>query len=169
VTLELGRTGSTGIRGETPVLRDGAVVATMRASQWKEAATAVIGGREWVFSKHHRVLLGRWTADPEGTSRLSARPASFWRGTWIADLEGTAVERQRVSRWRSIRHYVADGREVARSGNAGRWSSRPRLTADESLPLHQQVFLLWLELVIRRRDQAAVAGATSAAVIGGTT
>jgi hypothetical protein len=36
------------------------------------------------------------------------------------------------------------------------------------LPLHQQVFLLWLELVLSRRNTAVVAAATGAAVIGGS-
>jgi hypothetical protein len=169
VTLELGRSGSTGTRGQTPVLRNGAVVATVRASQWREAASAVIDDREWVFEKSRGTLAARWAADPEGTSRLSAMQTSFWRGTWTADLEGTVVEVRSLSRWRSTRGYLVDGREVARSGNTGGWSPRPTLVAGDTLPLHQQVFLLWLELVISRRDQAALAGATTAAVIGGTT
>ena len=131
--------------------------------------TLELGEREWIFSKTRGVLLGRWAADPEGTSRLSARQASFWRGTWTADLEGSTVEVQPLSRWRSTRRYVVGEREVARTGKTVGWSQRPSLVADESLPLHQQVFLLWLELVIMRRDQAAMAGATTAAVIGGTT
>jgi hypothetical protein len=36
------------------------------------------------------------------------------------------------------------------------------------LPLHQQVFLLWLELVLSRRNTAVVAAAAGAAVIGGS-
>jgi hypothetical protein len=78
------------------------------------------------------------------------------------------VEVRSLSRWRSTRGYFAGGREIARSGTTGGWSPRPTLTADDALPLHQQVFLLWLELVISRRDQAALAGATAAAVIGGS-
>ena len=167
--LQVGKSGSAGVgRGVLPFLRDGAVVATVRASQWKEAATAVIDDREWVFAKSRGTLVARWAADPEGTSRLSARQSSFWRCTWEAELDGTPVEVRSLSRWRSTRGYLVDGREIARSGNTGGWSPRPTLTAEASLPLHQQVFLLWLELVISRRDQAALAGATAAAVIGGS-
>jgi cyanophycinase-like exopeptidase len=39
---------------------------------------------------------------------------------------------------------------------------------DEALPLHQQVFLLWLELVLRRRNTAVAGTAAGAAVIGGS-
>jgi hypothetical protein len=45
---------------------------------------------------------------------------------------------------------------VALGGTTGGWSPRPTLRADVELPLHQQVFLLWLELVQARRDATVV-------------
>jgi hypothetical protein len=167
--LELGKAGSAGYpKGEMPVLRDGSPVALLRASNWKESATAVVGDREWIFLKRKGELTGRWAAEPEDVARLRARPASWWRGTWTVDLEGRPVEVQNVSMWKSTRRYLAGGTQIARSGSTGGWSPRPTLDADASLPLHQQVFLLWLELVISRRNSAAATGGASAAVIGGT-
>ena len=146
--LELCKAGSAGYAtGELPVLRDGAVVAVLCASNWKEAATAVVGDREWVFAKNKGQLTARWAAEPEDVVRLRARQASFWRGTWTVDLEG---------------------RQLAESGSTGGWSPWPILDADPVLPLHQQVFLLWLELVLSRRNTAVVAAAAGAAVIGGS-
>ena len=166
--LELGKAGSAGYpKGELPVLRNGTPVAVLRASNWKEAATAVVGDREWVFTKRKGELRGRWSTEPEDTARLRARSASFWKGTWTLDLEGRPVELENVSMWRSTHRYVSGGQQLARSGSTGAWSPRPTLDADDALPLHQQVFLLWLELVISRRNSAAAAG-TTAAVIGGT-
>jgi hypothetical protein len=167
--LELDKAGSAGCpKGELPVLRDGTVVAVLRAGNWKEEATAVVGDREWVFAKRKSELIARWAAEPEDVVRLRARQASFWKGTWIADLEGRPVEVENVSMWRGNHRYLAGGRRVAESGSTGRWSPRPTLDADDSLPLHQQVFLLWLELVISRRNMAAVGVAAGAAVIGGS-
>ncbi|TFV64331.1 hypothetical protein E4P41_01945 [Geodermatophilus sp. DF01-2] len=157
--LELGRAGSAGTgKGVRPVLRDGSVVATVRASNWKEAATAVVGDREWVFAKARRELTGRWAADPEGTARLRARQTSWWRGTWFLDLEGAPVRAVRASFWRGGLRHATGGEQVAMGGTTGGWSPRPTLQAHAALPLHQQVFLLWLELIVRRRD-AAVVGA----------
>ena len=91
--LELGKAGSAGVAtGVLPVLRDGVVVAQLRASNWKEAATAVIGEREWTFARRKRELTGRWSAEPEGAARLRAEQTSMWKGTWEADLEGTPVD-----------------------------------------------------------------------------
>jgi hypothetical protein len=155
--LELGRAGAAGgERGVRPVLRGDLVVATLRASNWKEAATAVVDAREWVLAKDGRELVARWPADPAGTARLRARRTSWWRGTWDVDLEGLVLQAARASFWRSGLRYSDGGRQVALGGTTGGWSRRPTLRADVDLPLHQQVFLLWLELVLARRDATVV-------------
>ena len=157
--LELGRAGSAGTgRGVRPVLRDDLVVATLRASNWREAATAVVDDREWVLAKDGRELVARRPADPAGTARLRARQTSWWRGTWDVDLEGLVLQAARASFWRSGLRYREGGRQRALGGTTGGWSPRPTLRADVELPLHQQVFLLWVELVLARRDAAVVGG-----------
>ena len=73
--LELGKAGSHGApKGEAPILRDGAVVAVLRASNWKEAATAIIAGREWVFAKRKGELTARWAAEPALPSSSTVPP-----------------------------------------------------------------------------------------------
>jgi hypothetical protein len=166
--LEVGKAGAAYPKGELPILRDGSPVAVLRASNWKEAATAVVGEREWTFIKRKGEILGRWSAEPEYSVRLRARQTSFWKSTWSVDLEGRPVEVQNVSMWKSARRYLSGGQQIARSGSTGGWSPRATLDADGALPLHQQVFLLWLELVLSRRNNAAVAAGVGAAVIGGS-
>jgi hypothetical protein len=162
--LELGKAGSTG----APVLRDGVVVATLRASSWKEAATALVGDREWVFVKRRGVLTARRSVDPEDSARYSARQASLWKGTWTVELDGARIDVEKTSLWKATHRYLSAGRPVAESGTTGGWSPRPTLTADDRLSLDQQVFLLWLEVVLNRRNQATIGAAAGAAVIGGT-
>ena len=162
--LELGKAGTHGVAKRVlPVLRDGEVVATLRAPGWKEAATAVVGDREWVLAKRKRELTGRWAGEPEDAARLKAWQTSFWKGTWEADLEGLSVRTEVVSRWKGGHRYIAGERVIAETGTTGGWSPRLTLTADDTLLLDHQVFLLWLALVMSRRDQAA----TTAAIAGG--
>ena len=151
--LELGKAGAHGVgSGVRPVLADGAVVATLRASNWKERATAVVGDREWSYGKRSGELRGRWAVDPEDSARLRARQASFWRSTWVADLEGTLVDVETLSHWTGAHRFLSGGQQVAHSGSTGGWSPRPTLTAAPGMPLDHQVFLLWLELVTSRRS-----------------
>jgi len=157
--LELGKAGSAGAeKGVRPVFRDGAVAAWLRASNWKEAATAVVGDREWALAKRRGELTGRWAAEPEDTApRLSARKASFWKDSWTVDLEGKTVDVQTASMWKGTHRYLVAGQQIALSGSTGGLSPRPTLNVEVALPLHHQVFLLWLELVLSRRAAAAVA------------
>ena len=91
--LVLGKAGSAGTeKGVSPVLRDDVVVATVRASRWKEAATAVVGNREWVLARAGREPTGRAAHDPEGTARLRARQTSWWTGSRDVDLDGMRVQ-----------------------------------------------------------------------------
>jgi hypothetical protein len=157
--LELGKSGSHGTeRGAVPVLPDGAPVATLRASNWKEAATAEVDGRSWVFRRAGgRELTGRWATEPEDAVRLRARQESYWKGSWTVDLEGAAVQAETASLWKGTRRYLSDGRQLAESGTAGGWSMRPTLTAEPGLALDHAVFLLWVELVLGRRSAAVAA------------
>ena len=159
--LELGKSGSNGTeRGTLPVLSGDAVVATLQASNWKEAATAQVGDRSWVFSRHGaRELTGRWAADPADAVRLRAQQVSFWRGTWSVELDATAVEVATASRWKGTHRYTVGGRTLAESGTTGGWNPRPTLTPQADLPLDSAVFLLWFELVLSRRTAAAAAAA----------
>jgi hypothetical protein len=167
--LELGKAGSAGTeKGELPVLQDGALVAVLRAANWREEATAVVGDRQWAFAKRNGELTARWAAEPEDAVRLRARQASFWKGTWTVDLAGTQVAVRGAPVWKGTHRFLAGDRQIAESGSTGGWSPRPTLDADRSLPPERAVFLLWLELVISRRNTAVVAGATGAAVIGGS-
>lgn len=161
--LELGKPGTAGVdRPAMPVLRDGTRVGSLRPGQWRERATARAGDREWVYTHTGRELTGRWAAEPEGAARLSARPASVWKGTWTAELDGIAVEIQPSSWWKGTRRYIVDGREIGQSGNASHWVPRPTLDLDDTLDLDAQIFLLWVELILRRRKASAAARAGAA-------
>ncbi len=156
--LEVGKPGSAGMdRGVRPVLRCGDVVATLLASKWRETATADVDRQTWLYSRQGRATVGRWASEPEDAVRLQARQTSWWKGTWALDLEGTAVDVEIVSRWKGTHRYLSGGRTLAESGTTGGWAPRPTLTAGTELPLHHQVFMLWLELVLQRRSAAAAA------------
>ena len=114
--------------------------AGVRASHGKEQATAVVGEREWLFGKRQGQLQGRWAAG----------------------AEGTLVEVEKLSLWTAAHRFVSGGQQVAHGGTSGGWSPRPTLTATPGMPLHHQVFLLWLEQVVRSRS-----GDGSGAAFGG--
>lgn len=165
--LELGKPGTAGVDGKAmPVLRDGVVVGSLDPGSWRERATARAGEREWVYTRAGRELTGRPAVEPEGVvPRFTAQPVSAWKGTWEATLDGIRVDIRPAAWWKGNRRYAVGGRDIGESGNASRWVPRPTLDLDDTLDLDAQVFLLWVELIIRRRNAsaAAVAGGTAAA------
>ncbi len=164
--LELGKPGEAGAgAGEVPVLRDGEPVGLLRSTDlWREGSVAVVGDREWVLGRRPGgALVGRWAVDPEDTARLRAEQTSAWRGSWRVDLGGRVVHLELASWWRGTYRFVVDGATVAEGGSTGGWSPRPTLTAGADLPVDAQVFLLWLQLVLNRRQY----GIVYAAAIGG--
>ena len=156
--LELGKRGSHGLpKGTVPVLDGEAVVATLRASNWKEAATAGIGDREWAFRRNgSRELVGRWAVDPQDAVRVRAHQDSVWRSTWTVDLEGVAVQAESASWWGKGHRFTSGGQLLAQSGVQG-WSWRATLTPQPGLPVDHAVFLLWFEMVLTNRAAAAAA------------
>ena len=157
--LELGKRGSHGLpKGTVPVFEGGVVVATLRASNWKEAATADVQGREWAFRRSGgRELVGRWAADPEDAVRLRAHQDSYWRNAWTLDLEGVPVQAVTVSRWSRAHRFTSGGRLLGESGSTAGWTWAPTLTRQPQLALDHAVFLLWMELVLTKRAAAAAA------------
>ena len=157
--LELGKRGSHGTpKGTVPVLEGGVVVATLHASNWKEAATADVQGRGWAFRRNgNRELVGRWAADPQDAVRVRAHQDSYWRQTWTLDLEGAVVQGEPVSRWTGGHRFTSGGQLLAQSGRAGRWSWTPTLDTHPPLALDHAVFLLWMAVVLTNRAAAAAA------------
>jgi hypothetical protein len=128
-------------------------VATLVPGRWRERATAHVDGVEWVFEKQGRDLVGRWTADPEGTARLRAVRASFWTSRYDLDLEGRTVRVQGAR----TRTWSVGGQQVGTSGHVGWWAPVLTLTLPDDVPVPHVVFGLWLERVLTRRTQAAAA------------
>lgn len=129
----------------------GVQVATLAPGRWREQATAVVGGVEWVYARQGRDLVGRKAADPEGSARLRAVRASFWTSRYDLDLEG------RVASVTGSRHRVwtADGQPLGSSGHVGSWSPVPTVTLADDVPVHHAVFLVWLERTFVQRSRAA--------------
>jgi hypothetical protein len=146
--LEVGGAGTSGVaEGVTPVVRDGAVVATIGRSRRRGPVPAVVAGQEWSYEHQRRQLLGRWASDPQGTARCWARQASP-RSDFDIELEGTPVTRRLVD-LRALQYVGPDGVAVAEVRVTGVIRETSTMIADPRLPLHHQVFLLWLDVLVR--------------------
>jgi hypothetical protein len=139
--------------GVNPVLADGVVVGALRAAPVRSSAIAFVEGREWVYERAGSDYLARWAQDAEGVARFQAHRTSWWRGAYALNLEGTSVDCREVSFVDGNRRYSVGDRVIAQSG-----------VQDKRLVIHgatdvtpsQAVFLMWLEVVLRRHGNTFV-------------
>jgi hypothetical protein len=95
--------------------------------------------------------------------RLRFWQTSMWRDRWALDLEGRPAEVGRTTRTYGKGTYgvLIDGRLVAVLGGTKGWLTRPTIDAGDRLPLHQQVFLLWMQFVLQRRASSRAGAVAS--------
>lgn len=137
-----------------PVLREGGVVAVLRAAPPPaERVTADVGDRSWVLLRHGRTVTGSPSDAPAGDPVLRAE-TTIAEVLWVR-LDGRPLQVRRLSWLRGMHAYRDGGREVARSGMAGLFRPITTFSADDSLPLEHQVVLMCLDLYTCRRNTRA--------------
>ena len=153
-TLELGTTLTDGVRDKlTPVVRDGVVVASLRSTGWQETVAATVGDRAWAFTGTRDELRARLPADPDGSARFRARHEGWASDLWSIELHEVPVVMELESAARGTHRFTCDGRTLATTVSSG-WQAALRMDVEADLPLDQQVFLLWVALVTRRRNRS---------------
>lgn len=143
--------------GAVRVLHDESVVAEVRASSFRERADVTIGAAQWEFLKRGGSLHGV----PEGAAgAMIASRRSVFRQGWEVEADAQTYRIQPEGFWQNSYSVERSGIRIGESRKAGFWSNRPTLDVDASVPLHHQVFLLWVAFIMRRRASSA-AGTTA--------
>lgn len=149
--LALGTTMTDGVRDKlTPVLADGAVVASLRSRGWQETVAATVGERSWTFRGERDELVAR--RDDDGVARFRARRTGFAGDHWEIELHEEPVAMELVSAAHGT-HRFTSGDRVLGTTSSTSWTAGLSLDAGADVPLDQQVFLLWVALVTRRRTR----------------
>ncbi|SDG49555.1 hypothetical protein [Klenkia brasiliensis] len=149
--LVLGETMTDGVRDKlTPVLADGAVVASLRSRGWQETVAATVGDRAWTYRGERDQLLAQ--QDDDAAARFRARRTGFATDLWEIELHEEPVAMELVSAAHGTHRFTSGGR-VLGTTSATSWTAALSLDPAPGVPLDQQVFLLWVALVTRRRTR----------------
>ncbi|MCO7221703.1 hypothetical protein [Klenkia sp. PcliD-1-E] len=153
--LALGETMTDGLRDKlTPVLADGAVVASLRSRGWQETVAVTVGDRSWTFHGEREALTGRREDDAAGAVRFRARRTGYASQLWDLELHEVPVRMELVSAAHGTHRFRSGDRLLATTDSTA-WSAALSLDAEPGLPLDQQVFLLWVAMLTRRRNRPA--------------
>ena len=146
------------VAGLVPILLDGEQVAALDPEFWREGAELVIADQAWEFTRDGSDRIARRAG--ESAARLRARRPSFWSPSWVVDGQGVTYEVARASMFGSGHEIFRDGQLIGEGRQAGFWSSRASLDVDPSVPPVDQLFLLWISHIMRRRAAGAAAASS---------
>jgi len=135
-------------------------VAEVKLSSWRERGAVTIAGVEHKISRES--ILGAFILEREGSILARAEKPSAFRKTFRIVHEGRHYALKARSFWRRELVLYEGETEVGSLVREGFFTRRTRVQLPEELPLVLRLFLIWLTMLLWKRDSdaAASAGAT---------
>lgn len=136
-------------------------VAEVSLSSWRERGTVSIRGVE------HRILRegalrGAFLLEAGGSPLARAEKPSAFRNTFRIEHGGKQYTLKPRSTWRRERVLFEGNREIGAIVPESCFSRRARVRLPDELPLVLRLFVVWLTMLVWKRDSdaAAVSGST---------
>ena len=142
--------------------RTGASIGRADLSNWRENATLTVGGRRYEAThkggKKEFVLSGE-----DGSTILVAEKPSAWKDRLSFEHDGNRYELKKESAWRRAFVLRRDGvGSVGSLRPEGAFTRAWLAELPEELPQEVRVFLIWLAVVLWKREDGAAAATAGA-------
>ena len=125
-------------------------VAEVRLSSWRECGAIEIAGVEHKVSR--RGMLGAFVVETGDSVVASAEKPSAFRGTFQIEYEAQHYTLRKESMWlRELVLYEGE-REIGSIAPTGPFTRRARVGLPENLPLILRLFVIWLTMLLWKRD-----------------
>ena len=142
------------------VERDGRAVAELDISWWRERGELTIAGQTYAIAREGLIAGDfRMTAVDHSVVATACKPSVLRRRFDIV-YRGHTVVLEARSAWRRTMDVLLDGRAVGAITPAGAWTRRASAELPDALPLPVQVFVVWLAVLLWKREQDAAAAAS---------
>jgi hypothetical protein len=142
------------------VERDGRAVAELDISWWRERGDLTIAGQTYAIVREGLISSDFRLTAPDHSVVATASKPSVLRRRFDVVYRGHTVVLEARSAWRRTMDVLLDGRAVGAITPAGAWSRRASAELPESLPLPVQVFVVWLAVLLWKREQDGAAAAS---------
>jgi hypothetical protein len=140
--------------GSTTIFRDGAAIATVRASRWRERAGVLIDdGQAWTLAADGRARVAT-RPDQPGRRFIASRP-SVLRSGWELECDGVRYALSPMRMFSATGDVLRDGHLLGTNGRNGFWTARPVLELSSPIPAEHGVFLVWIAYLMRKRQRDA--------------
>jgi hypothetical protein len=133
--------------------RDGREVAALDISWWRERGALVIDGVSYAVVREGLVSSDFRMTGPDGRVVATASKPSLFRRRFDVVAGSHTVTLQARSAWGRTMDVLLDGRPAGTVTPAGMWTRRASADLPDTLPRPVQVFILWLVLLLWKRDE----------------
>lgn len=147
--------------------RTGAPVARVDLSNWRETAKIEAGGAR--FEASHKSMAGEFFLRDEGGRQVAvAEKPSAWKDRFSFEHGANRYELKKESVWR--RTFVLTREGVGKVGQVrptGWFGRNLVVELPGELPPEIGAFVVWLAVVLRKREDSAAASTGAAGAAGG--
>jgi hypothetical protein len=142
------------------LVSDGVPVADIETSSWRETGHFTASGATYSMFRE-RLFWGVFLLETDGTVLARAKKPSAFGRRFVIDVGGAQWELKPRSAFSRSFRLLQGGVEVGRLSAIGFLSRRINVELSESLPLPIKAFVVWLIVLLWKRDSnAVVAGGT---------
>ena len=142
------------------VERNGREVAELDISWWRERGALTIAGQTYAIAREGLIAGDFRMTAPDHSVVATASKPSVLRRRFDIVYRGHTVVLEARSAWRRTMDVLLDGRAVGAITPAGAWTRRASAELPDALPLPVQVFVVWLAVLLWKREQDAAAAAS---------
>jgi len=129
-------------------------IADIDISWWREKGTLTVEGRQYGVHRE-RLMSGKFILDLDGTIVATAQKPSSLRRRLLIDHAGTQYELKPRDMFTRTFQLYAGSTLVGSLSAKGLFSRRMNVDLPEALPLPVRVFVMWLTVLLWKRDSEA--------------
>ncbi len=145
---------------EFTIVRGDRTVASLDISSWRDRGELVVDGGTYAVVREGLVSSDFRLSTADGVTVATATKPSILRRRFDVVHAGRTWTLQPRSAWGRAMTLLTNGREAGDITPGGMWTRRATATLPGELPLPVQVFVVWLAVLLWKRESDASVAAS---------
>jgi hypothetical protein len=138
---------------------EGRPLGTLDISVWRERGDLTVAGQTFAIVREG-FISSDFRLESRGTVVATAAKPSVFRREFAITFSGRTLRLKPRSAWGRALVLLEGEREVGDVRPRAMWSRRATATLPDTLPVPVRMFVLWLAMLIWKRDDEAATAAT---------